>query len=71
MIFLGRDISTEKQYSEETAAKIDKEVVSILKKCYNRTKKLLKQNINKLEKVTKELMKKETLEKEEFEQLIK
>jgi len=71
LIFLGRDISTEKQYSEETAAKIDKEVVSILKKCYNRTKKLLKQNINKLEKVTKELMKKETLEKEEFEQLIK
>jgi len=71
LTFLGRDISTEKQYSEETAAKIDKEVVSILKKCYNRTKKLLKQNINKLEKVTKELMKKETLEKEEFEQLIK
>ncbi len=71
LIFLGRDISTERQYSEETAAKIDKEVISILKKCYNNTKRLLKKNIDKLEKVTKELMKKETLEKEEFEKLVK
>jgi len=71
LVFLGRDISTERHYSEETAAKIDKEVSDILKKCYNDTKRLLKKNINKLEKVTKELMKKETLEKEEFEKLVK
>jgi len=70
-VFFGRDISTEREYSEETAAKIDKEVVGILKKCYSDTKRLLKKNINKLEKVTKELMKKETLEKEEFEKLVK
>ncbi|HZJ42057.1 MAG TPA: ATP-dependent zinc metalloprotease FtsH [Patescibacteria group bacterium] len=71
LVFLGRDISNERQYSEETAAKIDKEVVGILKKCYNDTKVLLKKNIDKLEKVTKELMEKETLEKEEFEKLVK
>jgi len=71
LVFLGRDISTERQYSEETAAKIDKEVVGILKKCYNDTKRLLKKNIDKLEKVTKELIEKETLEKEEFEKLVK
>ena len=71
LVFLGRDISTERQYSEETAAKIDKEVTGILKKCYNDTKVLLKKNIDKLERVTKELMKKETLEKEEFEKLVK
>ncbi|TSA57215.1 ATP-dependent zinc metalloprotease FtsH [bacterium] len=71
LVFLGRDISTERQYSEETAAKIDKEVTGILKKCYNDTKRLLKKNIDKLERVTKELMKKETLEKEEFEKLVK
>jgi len=71
LVFLGRDISTQKQYSEETAAKIDKEVTDILKKCYNGTKRLLKKNIDKLERVTKELMKKETLEKEEFEKLVK
>jgi len=71
LVFLGRDISTERQYSEETAAKIDKEVAGILKKCYNDTKRLLKKNIDKLERVTKELIEKETLEKEEFEKLVK
>jgi len=71
LVFFGREISSEREYSEETAAKIDKEIIDILKKCYNNTKVLLKKNINKLEKVTKELMEKETLEKEEFEKLIK
>ncbi len=71
LVFLGRDISTGREYSEETAAKIDKEVADILKKCYNRTKKLLKKNKDKLERITKELIKKETLEKEEFEKLVK
>ena len=71
LVFLGREIATEKNYSEETAAKIDKEVLDIINKCYQKTKKLLKKNINKLELVTQELIKKETLEKEEFEDLIK
>jgi len=71
LVFLGKEIATEREYSEETAAKIDKEVAGILKKCYNRTKKLLKKNKDKLERVTKELIKKETLEKEEFEKLMK
>jgi len=71
LVFLGKEIATEKEYSEETAAKIDKEVASILKKCYNRTKKLLRQNSGKLGKVAKELIKKETLEKGEFEKLVK
>ena len=71
LVFFGREISSEREYSEETAAKIDKEVIDILKKCYNNTKILLKKNINKLEKVTKELIEKETLEKEEFEKLVK
>ena len=71
LVFLGKEIATEKEYSEETAAKIDKEVAGILKKCYNRTKKLLKKNKDKLERITKELIKKETLEKEEFEKLMK
>lgn len=71
LVFLGKEITTEKEYSEETASKIDKEVADILKKCYNRTKKLLIKNKDKLELITKELIKKETLEKEEFEKLIK
>ncbi len=71
LVFLGKEIATEKQYSEETAAKIDKEVVEIIKECYNRTKKLIKENKKKLERIAQELIKKETLEKEEFEKLVR
>jgi cell division protease FtsH len=70
LIFLGREITAEKDYSEETAAKIDKEVFEIIRKCYQRTKKLLKNNLDKLEKIAQELIKKEVLEKEEFEKLV-
>jgi len=71
LVFLGKEIATEKQYSEETAAKIDKEVAEIIKECYNRTKKLIKENKKKLERIAQELIKKETLEKEEFEKLVR
>ncbi len=71
LVFLGKEIAAEKQYSEETAAKIDKEVVEIIKECYNRTKKLIKENKKKLERIAQELIKKETLEKEEFEKLVR
>ena len=71
LIFLGREIMAERDYSEETAQKIDKEVTEIIKKCYNEAKKILKDNFNKLEKVAQKLIEKETLEKEELEKIIK
>lgn len=71
LIFLGKEITTEKDYSEETAAKIDQEVSKILKNSYRRTKKLLRRNKDKLDRIAKALIKKETLEKEEFEKLVK
>ncbi len=71
LMFLGKDILAEKDYSEETAAKIDKEVLEIIKECYERAKKILKENFKKLEKIAQKLIEKETLEKEEFEQLLK
>jgi cell division protease FtsH len=71
LIFLGREIMTERNYSEETAQKIDKEVTEIIKKCYNDAKKILKDNFDKLEKVAQKLIEKETLEKEELEKIIK
>ena len=71
LVFLGKEISTRKNYSEETAAKIDKEIEKILKNSYKRTKVLLKKNKEKLDRIAKALFKKETLEKEEFENLIK
>ncbi|OQA44455.1 MAG: ATP-dependent zinc metalloprotease FtsH [Parcubacteria group bacterium ADurb.Bin305] len=70
-IFLGKDLTSERNYSEETAVKIDKEVFDIMKIAYQKAKDTLKTNWNKLEKIAQELIQKETLEKEEFEALIK
>jgi len=71
LVFLGKEITTEKDYSEKTAAKIDQEISKILKNAYQRTKKLLQKNKDKLNRIAKALIKKETLEKEEFEKLVK
>ncbi|HOK17376.1 MAG TPA: ATP-dependent zinc metalloprotease FtsH [Candidatus Paceibacterota bacterium] len=71
LIFLGRELTSERDYSEETAQKIDKEVMEIIKNCYHETKKILKDNFNKLEKIAQKLIEKETLEKEEIEELVK
>lgn len=62
--------SFEKPYSEEMAAKIDKEVEKIIKESQKRAKRLLEKNKKLLEKIAKTLIKKETIEKEEFEKLI-
>lgn len=71
LIFLGKEILAEREYSEETAAKIDKEVLTIIKESYKKAKKILEENYEKLEKIAQKLIEKETLEKEEFEELIK
>ena len=71
LMVLGKEIFSEKDYSEETAAKIDKEVSKIIKDAYQKAKNVLKNNFETLERIAKTLMEKETLEKEEFEQLLK
>ena len=70
-VFLGRDIARDKDYSEEVAAKIDKEVRSFMEDAYAATEKLLSDNIDKLHVIAKALMEKETLEEEEINQLVK
>lgn len=70
-VFLGRDIARDKDYSEEVAAEIDKEVRSFMKDAYAATEKLLSDNIDKLHVIAKALMEKETLEEEEINQLVK
>ena len=70
-VFLGRDIARDKDYSEEVAAEIDKEVRSFMEDAYAATEKLLSDNIDKLHVIAKALMEKETLEKEEINQLVK
>jgi len=68
--FLGVESEVSKNYSEKLAEKIDKEVENIIKQATQNTRKILSRNKKKLEKIAKILIEKETIEKEEFENLI-
>ena len=69
-VFLGRDINNIKNYSDEIAAVIDVEVKNIIDKCYNRARKILQDNINKLHAVAHVLLEKEKIEGDEFEAIM-
>jgi cell division protease FtsH len=71
LIFLGREISEQRNYSEKIAALIDKEVATFIKNAENQAKKILTKRRKLLEKIAQTLIEKETIEKEEFESLIK
>lgn len=64
--FLGT-YNTERNFSEKTAEEIDKEISNFIQKALKKTKELLKKNKSILIEVSKELLKKETLDREEFE----
>lgn len=66
-VFLGRDFSSKKDYSEEVAAQIDKETRDIIDGGYEKAENLLTENIDKLHEVAKALLDKETLNADEFE----
>ena len=66
-VFLARDLSTQRNYSEKIAAEIDDEVMSIISKAYTHAESILKENIDKLHKVAEILMEKEKMSGEEFE----
>lgn len=68
-VFIGRDFAQTRNYSEEVAAMIDKEVKSIIEGSYEKTKQLLQENISKLHGVADALIEKEKLEGSEFEEL--
>lgn len=70
-VFLGRDIARDKDYSEEVAAEIDKEVRSFMEDAYAATEQLLSENIGKLHVIAQALIEKETLDEEEINQLVK
>jgi len=69
-IFLGRDISQERDYSEEIANKIDKEVTKIIENAYSRAKDILTKNKRKLKKIARNLIERETLEGKELDDLL-
>ncbi len=71
LIFLGREIATEKDYSEETARKIDAEVHGFIARAREVAQKILAANKKALQKIADTLKEKETLEQEEFYAILK
>ena len=65
-VFLGRDFSSGKNYSEATAAAIDEEIRGIINSCYERCKQILTENIGKLHFVAEFLLKNESMDEEQF-----
>ncbi|MBP8629094.1 MAG: ATP-dependent zinc metalloprotease FtsH [Negativicutes bacterium] len=70
-VFLGRDISRDRNYSEEVAHAIDKEVKKYMEEAYVECRKMLNENIDKLHLIANALIERETLEASELEQLMK
>ncbi|MFZ5966655.1 MAG: ATP-dependent zinc metalloprotease FtsH [Bacillota bacterium] len=68
-VFLGRDFSTRRNYSEEIASQIDREVRTIIDNAYDETQKILQENMDKLHVVANKLLEVETLNADEFEKL--
>lgn len=71
MIFLGREISEQRDYSEKTAQLIDKEIDRLIKDGYAQALKVIREKRKYLDKIATELIEQETLEQSEFENLFK
>jgi cell division protease FtsH len=68
--FLGREFSTEPDYSDEIALQIDDEVRRIIEGAHARATKLLKDHRERLDTISDILLRRETIEKEQFEALL-
>lgn len=65
-VFMGRDFGRTRDFSEEVASKIDREIKALIDEAYERTETILKENIDKLHDVAKALLEREKLTAEEF-----
>lgn len=70
-VFLGRDFNHERNYGEEVASEIDKEVRNYIEKAYENCRKILVEHLDKLHLIAEALIERETLEASELEQLMK
>lgn len=68
-VFVGRDFGRTRNYSEDVAAAIDKEMRTLIDTAYNRAETLLKENMDKLNRIAEALLEKETIDAKEFEEL--
>jgi cell division protease FtsH len=69
-VFLGRDISRDRDYSDEIAHAIDKELRATIDRCYHKAQDLLEKNRDKLDLLAQALLQKETLDAEEITALM-
>jgi cell division protease FtsH len=69
-MFLGRDIMSERDFSEETAAAIDEEVRKLVDTAYNRAKEVLLNNRHILDQIAQMLVDKETVDAEELQEIL-
>ncbi len=71
LVFLGKEISEQRNYSEKVAALIDEEVEKFIKNAEKQATDILNKRKKLLTKIAKTLIEKETIEREEFEKIIK
>jgi cell division protease FtsH len=69
-VFLGREITQHRDYSESTAQKIDEEIIKLIKGSYGRAKTVLNKNLDVLHKLAEVLLEKETVMGKELDELI-
>ena len=69
LVFLGREISEQRDYSETVAQKIDQEVRNIVESAYEEAKRILTEHRDKLHAVANLLLEKETISRDEFEKI--
>lgn len=70
LVFLGRDISRDRNFSEQIAAAIDSEVRNIIESCYQKALDILTDNRERLDALVEVLKEKETINREEFEAIM-
>ena len=68
-VFLGRDYLKDKNFSDQIALEIDKEVRKIIEECYEEAKKVISENLNLLSIIAEYLLKLETLNKTDIEEI--
>lgn len=69
-VFMGRDFGHQRDYSEQIAFEIDEEIKSIVEERYELAKKLLSENRDMLEEISKELLDKETIDEKDFQEIM-
>ncbi len=70
LVFLGREINEEKDYSEETAQKIDVEVSRFIEEAYEKANRIIVEKKELIQKLVQLLLEKETIEKEEYDVIV-